>query len=87
MKQIPTEVAKKRATIVQDLFKSSIDNSGWLGWKGKALVNEKTKQGFFARNEFYKRILIKTKEDIFGKFVNVEISELNKNYLVSKLYN
>jgi len=63
----------------------TIDNSRWLGWQGKALVNEKTKQGYFARNSSYKRIFIKSKQNILGNFVNVKISKLNKNYLLANI--
>jgi MiaB-like tRNA modifying enzyme len=87
LNQVPTEIAKKRAAATQKTFKDSIDNSKWLGWSGKALVTEKTKQGFCARNEFYKRILIKTKKNILGKFVNVKIVGTNRNYLIADLDN
>jgi len=85
MKQVPSEVSKKRAAKTQFMFKSLIDNSGWIGWQGQALVNEKTKQGFFARNSSYKRILIKSKKDIFGKFLDIKISSLSKNYLLGNI--
>jgi len=87
LKQVPREIVIKRVTETQNIYKSLQNNSKWQGWQGKVLVNKKSKKGFFARNLFYKRVLIKSKENLSGKFLEVIIKETNKNCLIGDKIN
>jgi len=82
LKQVSREIVIKRAIETQKLYKSLQDNSKWLGWQGKVLVNEKSKGRFFARNLYYKRIFVGLKENLFGKFVEAKVKETKKNFLI-----
>ncbi len=57
-------------------------NRRWVGWKGEVLTDEKIKDGFVGRNFAYKPVIIKNKEDLFGKFVNVKIVDATPNCLI-----
>ncbi|MEM4230733.1 MAG: tRNA (N(6)-L-threonylcarbamoyladenosine(37)-C(2))-methylthiotransferase [Candidatus Pacearchaeota archaeon] len=83
-KQIPREIVKNRIKKVQQIYKSFLNNSKWIGWQGRVLVNEKAKipHAFWARNPYYKRVLINSKENLFGKFIDVKITGIKKNFLI-----
>jgi len=61
-------------------------NNSWISWTGKVLVDEqKDKNLFIARNLSYKPIIIQSKDNILGKFVNVKITGANSHYLFGEL--
>lgn len=86
MKQIPSEVKKERSKELSELVRKIVEkvNEKWKGWEGIVLVSEKGKNGVIARNFAYKPIVIKTGENILGKFVNVKVYK-TKNVLFGKL--
>ena len=86
LKQLDVTTVNERSFIMHNLVKkTSLENNRkWIGWKGNVLVDEKTKNGFIARNFTYKPIVIKTKENIFGKIVEVEIKDATANCLIVK---
>lgn len=90
LKQVSREIVIKRAIDIRKLYLSYLDNSKWIGWEGKALLNEISKQRVFARNLFYKRIFIKANnqnENLLGKFIEVKIKGTKKNFLLgNKIY-
>ncbi|MEM5879599.1 MAG: tRNA (N(6)-L-threonylcarbamoyladenosine(37)-C(2))-methylthiotransferase [Candidatus Aenigmatarchaeota archaeon] len=86
MKQLNAKTINQRSLELSKLIrKISLEkNKSWIGWKGEALVDEIGKKGsFVARNFAYKPIVLKTKEEIFGKFVEVE--EARENFLIAKI--
>jgi tRNA A37 methylthiotransferase MiaB len=61
-------------------------NSEWVGWCGEALVDEVGKNGeMVARNHAYRPIVLNTRENLLGKFVEVEVVEAGKTYLKGRL--
>ncbi len=86
--QVHGNINKLRSEEVASLFASicTEKNKGWLGWKGEAYVDEKGKPGtFIARNHAYKPIVISSAKDILGEWVQVEIFETRKNYLLGRI--
>ncbi|MCW4044198.1 MAG: tRNA (N(6)-L-threonylcarbamoyladenosine(37)-C(2))-methylthiotransferase [Candidatus Bathyarchaeota archaeon] len=80
---------KQRSTVLAQLAKSiSLErNKRWIGWKGKALVDEKgkTPNSWIARNFTYKPIVVHTSSNMLGKTVNVQITEAFTTYLAGTL--
>ena len=80
MKQIQGSEIKRRSRIMTDVCDQlSLDgNLKWLGWTGKALVDELGKNNtYIARNHAYKQIIIKTKNELkLGTWVDVKIIDV-----------
>jgi len=85
LNQLDVKTVNERSSILHNLVKKITleNNRRWIGWKGKALVDEKTNTGFIARNFAYKPTVIKTKENIFGKMVEVEVEDATANCLIA----
>jgi MiaB-like tRNA modifying enzyme len=86
MKQLDRKIVNERSKILSELVKKITfeKNKAWIGWKGEVLIDEKITDGFVGRNFAYKPIVIKTKENLFGKFVNVEVVNATQNSLIAK---
>lgn len=84
--QLDRKTVNKRSSELYRLVKKTglEKNKEWIGWKGEVLVDKKVDDGFFGRNFAYKPIFISTEEKIFGKFLEVEISDAAKNFLIAK---
>jgi MiaB-like tRNA modifying enzyme len=85
MQQLDKKIVNERSEILHRLVKQIglENNKKWIGWKGEMLVDEKIKNGFVGRNFAYKPIIIKTKENIFGKIFNVEVVNATSNCLIT----
>ncbi|MCX6695352.1 MAG: tRNA (N(6)-L-threonylcarbamoyladenosine(37)-C(2))-methylthiotransferase [Candidatus Altiarchaeota archaeon] len=78
LKQLPGSETNRRSRITAELFKKIglAANKRWVGWSGEALVSEKNKDGSYtARNNWYKPIIVKSKKDLMGKKIKVEIKD------------
>lgn len=86
MKQLDVKTVSERSKIISELVKKITfeKNKSWIGWKGEVLIDEKIEDGFVGRNFAYKPIVIRTKENLFGKFVNVEVTNATQNSLIAK---
>ncbi len=77
IKQRSTEAAKlaKRISLER--------NQLWIGWTGKALIDEKGKirNSWIGRNFAYKPIAIKAPANLLGKTVNVQVTQAFPTYL------
>lgn len=88
MKQVEEEAKEERVKKLLEIFKqiSLKNNEKWVGWKGEVLIDEVGKKGsFVGRNFSYKPIVLRTEEEIFGKFVEVEVKEAKEKFLVAIL--
>jgi tRNA A37 methylthiotransferase MiaB len=86
--QLKGEVTKERSERMAKLFGKILDanNRGWLGWEGEVYADERGKnESFMARNYAYKPVVIKTKEDIRGRFLRVKIRGTSRYYIEGKL--
>jgi tRNA A37 methylthiotransferase MiaB len=89
--QIKPEVSKKRSSIMTELTRKIQNdvNSGWIGWKGKALIDEKVRGALVARNFAYKPCLIKyagmNASELMGKEVEVLVRSSTSSTLHAEL--
>ncbi len=78
LKRLPDKVVMGRSRKLHALAKRLAleRNLEWVGWKGRAVVDEKGKEPgtFVARNFAYKPIVLSWSTDLLGKPVNVEIT-------------
>ncbi len=87
MKQIPTDVKKKRtqelAKLVQDI--SLKKNKKWINWEGDILIDEynERNKNWVGRNYAYKPVAIKGDYKL-GDFVNVRITNALKTCLIGE---
>ena len=84
VKQVDIKTVNERSLVLHNLVRKIClkNNKKWIGWKGKVLVDEKTKNGFVARNFAYKPIVIKNKKNILGKNIEMEIKDATANCLI-----
>ncbi len=88
LKKLPDEVVMARSKKMYKLVRKIAlqRNKKWIGWQGKALVDEIGKQGtVMARNYAYKPIVLQGDESLLGKFVEVKIKQAKSNYLIASL--
>ena len=81
LKKLNSKILKERSKELTNLVKkiSFEKNKRWIGWKGEVLIDEKVKNGFIARNIYYKPIFIKEGE--LGTFKEVKIKYAYPNFL------
>ena len=86
--QVHGRITKKRSQILTKEFNKvcTEKNKKWLNWKGEILVDEIGQKGsFIGRNYCYKPVVIKSKNNLLGKKVNVKISEVTNHTLRGKI--
>lgn len=86
MPQLDPKVIKQRSTTLHKIIKdiSQKKNQGWVGWRGEAVVDEKVKGAYVARNFAYKPILLYHNTNI-GEKVKVEVIGATANCLIGKI--
>lgn len=80
MKQMPERYRKERSRIIAGEFrKMQLEgNRKWIGWKGKALVDEEGKNGtWIGRNYCYKPVVLR-RECRLGNEVDVKIADATR---------
>lgn len=89
MKKLDTKIVKNRSREMTKLFKSYISFKDRIGEKHNVLITEIAKDGyhFVGHNKCYDHFLVPphSNYDIMGKVVNVEIIEIGKYFIKSKL--
>jgi len=86
--QISPEIKRKRATEIMNLHaKIALENKKPLiGKEYKVLVDENGFQDtWIARNASYKMIILRSKENLLGKFLKVRIKEAKPHYLIGEV--
>lgn len=87
MEQLPGYKIKERSRKLAKIFNQIAleKNKTWLGWQGEVIVDEIANNNtFISRNFAYKPIVIKSKENLFSKFLNVRIIGATKNSLIGE---
>jgi len=88
MEQLDVRLIKNRSRRLTEIVKKiSLErNKRWLGWKGEILIDEKGR-GFswIGRNFAYKPIVVKSNENLIGKFLNVKIVKAFQTYLEAEI--
>ena len=86
---VPLREVHERSKKTADLSKkiSSEKNKGWMGWKGKILVDEKGKipNSWIGRNFAYKPIVVKSRGNLLGKSINVKVIKTFATYLGAEI--
>ena len=88
LKQLPRDIIEKRCKELAQIVKeiSYQKNLKWINWVGRCLIDEKGKKDtWIARNFTYKPVVVKSDQNLLGKFVDVEIVDVRSNYLIGKL--
>ncbi|MFO7872642.1 MAG: tRNA (N(6)-L-threonylcarbamoyladenosine(37)-C(2))-methylthiotransferase [Candidatus Undinarchaeales archaeon] len=61
-------------------------NKKWVDWTGEILIDEEGKTGsWIGRNFAYRPIVVKNKENLFGKELKVKIKKAKPTYLISEI--
>ena len=87
LKQLPTEVVKKRSKTLTDIFHniSKLNNERWLGWEGKILIDEKGKDNqWIGRNDSYKQVIVEGNYNL-GDTLSVKIQKTSTFALHGKV--
>ena len=82
--QVHGRITKKRSQILTREFNKicTMRNKKWLSWEGEVLVDEIGQEGsFIGRNYCYKPVVIKSKNNLLGKKVNVKINKTTNHTL------
>jgi threonylcarbamoyladenosine tRNA methylthiotransferase CDKAL1 len=86
--QISSVTSKRRSTLMSNLTKEiqKENNSRWLGWKGRIILDEKVKRALVGRNYAYKPCLIQTESATashldLGAEIEVEITAATSSTL------
>jgi len=84
-KQLSSKVIDERSKTLSKIIRELLEkkNRKWKNWKGIALVDEVVKNGYIARNIYYKPIFLKNAK--FGNFVKVKIKETFANFLEGEI--
>ncbi|MEM0441068.1 MAG: tRNA (N(6)-L-threonylcarbamoyladenosine(37)-C(2))-methylthiotransferase [Candidatus Caldarchaeum sp.] len=88
LKPLPsTIVAKRIAEINAVLAEIQLENNmRWVGWTGELIVDELGKNGkMVGRNYTYRPVVFEGKENLLGQFVQVEVVEARRTYLMGRL--
>ncbi|MHA1299753.1 MAG: tRNA (N(6)-L-threonylcarbamoyladenosine(37)-C(2))-methylthiotransferase [Candidatus Helarchaeota archaeon] len=76
--------SKKATELVNNLTLQR--NYQWIGWEGNILISEKSKYGdWTGRNFAYKPVVIKSQENLLGKYLKVHIDKAGPGYLIGHL--
>lgn len=87
MEQLPSAVISERSKkLSKEVEKvSKTNNAKWVGWKGKAIIEDVEDNRSLARNEFYKPIIIKETHFEKGEWIEVEITDTTTFHLNGKI--
>ncbi len=88
LSRLPSRLVDERSKVMTEICKelSTKSNEKWVGWHGIALVDEVGKYGeMVCRNASYKPIVLDTKRDLLGKFIEVSVIDAATYCLFGKL--
>lgn len=88
LKQISPKIKRERAVKMMNLHaKIALENKKLLvGREYKALISEKGFQNtWIARNENYQMIIIRSKDNLLGKFLKIKVKETKPHYMIGEI--
>lgn len=88
--QLPVEEVKERGqrliSIARRIWYER--NRSWLTWEGKVLIDERGRHdSWVGRNYAYKPVVVKSQENLVGRFVCARINEAFPTYLKAEIIN
>ncbi len=88
MEQLDVKLVKSRSRRVSEVARSiSLErNRRWIGWEGEVLIDEKGKgYSWIGRNFAYKPIVVKSRENLIGRFLKVRVVKAFSTYLEAEI--
>jgi threonylcarbamoyladenosine tRNA methylthiotransferase CDKAL1 len=84
---LPRELNRRSRELAELSRRVSFDkNRAWLGWEGAVLFDERGKgESWVGRNFAYKPVVVKTRECLLGKFVQVKVVRVFSTYLEAEI--
>jgi tRNA A37 methylthiotransferase MiaB len=86
---VPFQEIRRRSSLMTKSAKEVAleRNQRWIGWTGKAIVDEvgKIPSSYVARNLAYKPIAIVSEKDLLGKTVSVKVVKAFSTHLEGKI--
>ncbi|GBC75023.1 tRNA-2-methylthio-N(6)-dimethylallyladenosine synthase [archaeon HR06] len=85
MPKVRTDVIKARSVELHRLIRDVTlkKNQKWIGWRGEALIDERTYNGVIARNISYKPIVIMEEKNL-GEWEKVRVIKATPNCLIGE---
>jgi MiaB-like tRNA modifying enzyme len=87
--RVPLREVSERSRKMAELSKriSLKKNERWIGWRGKILVDERgnVSDSWIGRNFAYKPIVVKSKVNLLGKFLDVRVVKTFATYLKAEI--
>lgn len=87
--KIPPSEIKERSKKMAELVRriASEKNQAWTNWKGQILIDEKGKKpdSWIGRNSAYKPIVVRSRESLLGRIVNVHVVKAFQTYLKAEI--
>ena len=84
MEQLDVKLIKSRSRRLSEIARGiSLErNKRWVGWEGEILIDEKGKgYSWIGRNFAYKPIVVKSRENLIGRFLKVKVVKAFSTYL------
>jgi MiaB-like tRNA modifying enzyme len=88
LKQLPTEIVNERSKKIHELVRSiSLEkNKKYMQKVVSVFVDEVGKgKSYIGRTMNYRPVVIESENDILGKVINVEITDVKSNFLIGKI--
>lgn len=78
----PSEVKRRSRMMTEQIAGiTRRANERWIGWSGRVLFDERTREGTRGRNSSYKPVYVKDDTVRIGQWHTVRITEAGRNYL------
>jgi MiaB-like tRNA modifying enzyme len=86
----PSEIRERSKRMAKLVRRVALErNQAWIDWRGQILIDEKGKKpdSWIGRNFAYKPIVVKSRESLLGKNVNVHVTKAFQTYLEAEAMN
>ncbi len=86
----PSEIKERSKKMTELVRRIALEkNKAWIDWKGRILIDEKGKKpgSWIGRNFAYKPIVVKSRESLLGRIVNVHVVKAFQTYLEAEIAN
>ncbi len=86
----PSEIKGRSRKMAEFVRRIGLERSqSWIDWKGQILIDEEGKKpgSWVGRNFAYKPVVVKSKESLLGRIVNVHVVQAFQTYLKAEILN
>jgi MiaB-like tRNA modifying enzyme len=89
LESLSPKIINERSMVISKLVReiSLEKDNGWIDWAGTILISERGKKPrqWIGRNLAYKPVLVESKENLLGKFVDIKVIDRTSSHLVGLL--